>query len=100
MNGNAGRTCADCKFIIASACPYRGALEHGYQCPVASKACLPEEAHGNCYVCSEWHDFFGCLYRGDMTLMGRLITALRCRINDSGTHGTGVGRVQADFKEA
>ena len=99
-NGTSARTCADCKFSIASACPYKGALERGYLCPVVSKTCFfAEWTDGNCYACPNWNDFWGCIYRGDMTLMGRLITALRCRINAPGTHGTQARRVPADFME-
>ena len=99
-NGTPARTCADCNLSVASACPYKGALERGYLCPVVNKTCfLAEWTDGNCYACPNWNDFWGCIYRGDMTLMGRLITALRCRINAPGTHGTQARRVPADFME-
>ena len=99
-SGTSARTCADCKFSIASACPYKGALERGYLCPVVSKTCFfAEWTHGNCCACPNWNDFWGCIYRGDMTLMGRLTDALRHRIRDLDTHGTQTRRVPADFVE-
>ena len=94
------RACADCNLAVAPVCPYKGALERGYQCPVVSKRCFwPEQTDGECYACSEWHNWFGCLYRGDVTLMGRLTDALRHRINALSTHGTRESWVPADFME-
>ena len=77
------RTCANC--VMNSACPYHGALDHGYMCPVTSKTCFwTKWTGGNCYDCSDWDDVLGCGYRGDVTLMGRLMDAWRRGIKTRG----------------